>query len=289
MRKRTSGFRSIWHWTLICVLLVWGLTVNCWGQQAEWESCQREDLPATRALVGLEILSSIPCPPGVGGECFRQGPRWNLFTQDNAEPCSHLQNLPGSCRGWQGEPKVCIVASTWYGPPRYPFPFIHSSNPPVISYVKRRMGNSGGPITVSGGLNPLKVNQKVQRARDFGSNVFFQASSVTISLQPNSNGPGGRAIITKSVNHYWEFTYKDRSKTIIEAIMSPMDGTYNGNHATGDCSFLIKQQNVGTDGKVTNFQDKTGVDKWNAVYDPLKKEMVLFLPGAHDMNEWVLH
>jgi hypothetical protein len=285
MRKRTSGFRSVWHWTFICALLVWGLAVNCWGQQGEWESCQREDLPATRALVGLEILSSIPCPPGVGGECFGQGPMWNLFTQYNTEPCSHLQNLPGSCQGWHGESKVCIVASTWYGPPRYPFPFIHSSNPPVISYVKRR---SGPVITVSGGLNQLKVNQKVQRARDFNSEVFIQASSVTISLQPNPNGPGERAIITKNVTHYWEFTYRDRSKTIIETFISPKDGTYNGNHASGDCSYILKQKNVGANGTVTNFQDKTGVDKWNAAYDPSKKEMVLILPGAPDMNEWVL-
>lgn len=266
------------------------LNFEGWGQQDEWASCIREDLPTTRGLVDKGILIRITCPPGVGGECFREGPRWNLFTQDNTEACSHLRHTVSSCQGWQGEEKVCIFAGEWYGSPHSPVRFIHSSNPPTISYVKRRRGNSGGPgITVSGGLNPIKVSQKVQRARYFNSDVFFQASRVSISLQPNPNGPGGRSIISKNVNHYWEYTYRDRSKTYIETFISPKDGTYTGNHASGDCSYIIKQKNVSANGQVTNFQDKTGVDKWNAVYDPSKKETVLFLPGAHDLNEWILH
>jgi hypothetical protein len=275
--------------TILITLFVFSPFFNLegWGQQDDWASCIEKNLPATRRLVDKGILKRmIPCPPGVGGECFSQGARWNLFTQDNTEACSHLRYPAGSCQGWQGEEKVCIVAAEWYSSPRSPGSFIHSSNPPTISYVKRRKG-SGQGITVSGNLNQTKVREKEQRAIHFGSKVFFRASNVAISLQPNPHGPGGRAVITKNVTHYWEFTYRDHSKTIIETIISLKDGTYNGNHASGDCFFTMKQKNVGANGTVTNFQDRTGVERWNAAYDPSKKETVLFLPG-HDMNEWIL-
>jgi hypothetical protein len=282
VEKKTLGFRSAWHWTSIGVLLAWGLVANCWGQQVDWESCIRQDLPATRELISHEILKSIPCPAGVGGECFGEGARWNLFTQYNSGPCSHLQYPAGSCRGWQGESKVCIVAGDWNGPPRFPFRFIHSSNPPVISYVKRRSG-----LSFTGGLNQTKIENIVQRTRSYNSDVFIQGTTVTLKLEPNPDGKGGKAVISKDATHYWEFTGRQRPmKTYIEFIIRLQDGTYNGNLAWGDCSFIKKHKEVNVNGIATESQS-TGVDRWKAAYDPSKKEWVLTLPGQ-EANEWIL-
>lgn len=138
---RSIGFRLVWQWVFICVLLIWGLVPTCWGQ--EWKTCIREDVRVARGLVGHGILKLVNCPPGVSGECFGPGPEWDQFSfgkQSRTGPCQYVVYPASECRGWKGQTEICGVAAHWFGPPRYPISFIHSSKPPVVLYVKRWMG-----------------------------------------------------------------------------------------------------------------------------------------------------
>lgn len=153
------GFRLVWQWVFICVLLVCGLVATCWGQ--EWKTCIRQDVKATRGLVGHRILNSVNCPPGVSGECFVPGPKWDQFSfgkQSRTGPCQYAVYPASECRGWKGQTEICGVAADWFGPPRFPFSFIHSSKPPVVLYVKKRIRSPDFDPPNPKQINPKPIN-----------------------------------------------------------------------------------------------------------------------------------
>ena len=137
----TLGFRSAWQWTFICVLLTWGLVVNCWGLDPGWELCYSKNLKHTFMLTGPDFgyLMVVGCPPGVSGTCFGAGPKMKDFNNRiyKDQRCAGAES--GGlryCDDSPGDIVICLLAYETYSYGN--FLYIHSSNPPGIVYAKRK-------------------------------------------------------------------------------------------------------------------------------------------------------
>jgi len=105
-----------------------------------WESCYRNDLPATHALVRMNFLAYVNCPPGVSGYCFGAGPEFHKFTSElytKTGPCQYASGL-NYCDGSPGKIEVCSIMYDTFVDPYTNRRYIHSSRPPGIVYVKMK-------------------------------------------------------------------------------------------------------------------------------------------------------
>lgn len=164
MEKMTLGFRSAWHWTFICVLLTWGLVVNCWGLEPGWEVCYSKSLNHAFELTKPEwgYLGVVGCPPGVPGTCFGAGPKMKKFNNKlyKDRRCEGAENTGlKTCDSSPGDVIICSLMYETYTSDK--LRYIHSSNPPGIIYIKRKKPSSAPvpPPPPHGASNPQLVPQ----------------------------------------------------------------------------------------------------------------------------------
>jgi len=93
-----------------CFPGVWWLTAG-----AGYETCISQDQSGTNALVNIGILKRMPCPPGVGGQCFGAGPNISKVTAGSAGdsgPCRSAVYPAYDCKSGPDSPDLVCTMGT---------------------------------------------------------------------------------------------------------------------------------------------------------------------------------